>query len=182
MHVIPAILNLPQGKKPDPMIKQRILVVDDDKDVVRLMQGYLDQSGYEVLLAYNGESALQIIRREHPDLVLIDLMLPKRDGLEITRLLRNDPNLKHIPIIMLTARVSDADQIVGLEIGADDYVNKPYNLPGAGLGLVITQAIVQAHGGRIEVERAGLNQGSTFTLWLPVEAGEVGAIGSVNQT
>lgn len=109
------------------MIKQRILVVDDDKDVVRLMQGYLEQSGYEVFVAYNGESALHIIRRERPDLVLLDLMLPERDGLEITRLMRSDRQLMDIPIIMLTARVSDTDKIVGLEMGADDYVTKPYN-------------------------------------------------------
>ncbi len=107
--------------------KQRILVVDDDKDVVRLMRGYLEQAGYEVLVAYNGESALHILWREHPDLVLLDLMLPDRDGWDITRMVRNDPALQHLPIIMLTARVSDTDKIVGLELGADDYVTKPYN-------------------------------------------------------
>ncbi|MDD5466551.1 MAG: response regulator transcription factor [Anaerolineales bacterium] len=109
------------------MIKHRILVVDDDKDVVRLMRSYLEQSGYEVLVAYNGESALHALRREHPDLVLLDLMLPDRDGWDITRTVRADPSLGHIPIIMLTARVEDTDKIVGLEIGADDYVTKPYN-------------------------------------------------------
>jgi two-component system alkaline phosphatase synthesis response regulator PhoP len=109
------------------MLKQRILVVDDDKEVVRLMRGYLEQSGYDVLVAYNGESALHIVRRESPDLVLLDLMLPDRDGWDITRMMRNDPNLMHTPIIMLTARVSDTDKIVGLELGADDYVTKPYN-------------------------------------------------------
>jgi two-component system alkaline phosphatase synthesis response regulator PhoP len=109
------------------MLKQRILVVDDDKEVVRLMRGYLEQSGYDVLVAYNGESALHIVRRECPDLVLLDLMLPDRDGWDITRMMRNDPNLMHTPIIMLTARVSDTDKIVGLELGADDYVTKPYN-------------------------------------------------------
>ena len=109
------------------MLTQRILVVDDDKGVVRLMRAYLEQSGYEVLVAYNGESAMHIIRRERPDLVLLDLMLPDRDGRDITRTVRNDPTLMHTPIIMLTARVNDTDKIVGLEIGADDYVTKPYN-------------------------------------------------------
>ncbi|MBN2146556.1 MAG: response regulator transcription factor [Anaerolineales bacterium] len=109
------------------MLKQRILVVDDDKEIVRLMRAYLEQAGYEVLTAYNGETALHTIRRERPDLVLLDLMLPERDGLEITRLLRSDPLLAHTPVIMLTARVSDTDKIVGLEIGADDYITKPYN-------------------------------------------------------
>jgi two-component system alkaline phosphatase synthesis response regulator PhoP len=109
------------------MTKGHILVVDDDKDVVRLMRGYLEQEGYNVLVAYNGESALHILRRERPDLLLLDLMLPDRDGWDITRIIRNDPILAHTPIIMLTARVTDTDKIVGLELGADDYVTKPYN-------------------------------------------------------
>lgn len=109
------------------MLKQRILVVDDDRDVVRLIRAYLEQAGYEVLVAYDGETALHILRRDRPDLLLLDLMLPDRDGLDITRLVRQDPNLSPTPIIMLTARVDDTDKIVGLEMGADDYVTKPYN-------------------------------------------------------
>jgi two-component system alkaline phosphatase synthesis response regulator PhoP len=89
------------------MLKKRILVVDDDKEIVRLMSSYLEAAGYDVLAAYNGEAALHTIRREHPDLVLLDLMLPERDGLEITRLLRSDPFLAQTPVIMITARVSD---------------------------------------------------------------------------
>ena len=108
-------------------MKARILVVDDDKDVVRLMRGYLEQSDFTVLVAYNGETAMHILRRERPDLLLLDLMLPDHDGWEITRWLRRDPLLQHTPVIMLTARVSDTDKIVGLELGADDYVTKPYN-------------------------------------------------------
>lgn len=109
------------------MRKQQILVVDDDKEVVRLMRAYLEQAGYEVLTAYDGETAVHNLRRENPDLVLLDLMLPGMDGWEITRLMRSDVNLATIPIIMLTARVDDIDKIVGLEMGADDYVTKPYN-------------------------------------------------------
>jgi two-component system alkaline phosphatase synthesis response regulator PhoP len=109
------------------MPEKRILVVDDDHEVVRLMRGYLEQSGYTVLVAYNGQTAMHIIRRERPDLVLLDLMLPDLSGWEITRSVRADPVLKHTPIIVLTARVNDADKIVGLELGADDYVTKPYN-------------------------------------------------------
>jgi two-component system alkaline phosphatase synthesis response regulator PhoP len=108
-------------------MKQRILVVDDDKEVVRLMRAYLEQAGYEVLVAYDGETAVHNLRREKPDLLLLDLMLPDRDGWDITRLVRGDPALAHTPIIMLTARVEDTDKIIGLEIGADDYVTKPYN-------------------------------------------------------
>jgi two-component system alkaline phosphatase synthesis response regulator PhoP len=109
------------------MPRQRILVVDDDKEVVRLMRAYLEQAGYDVLVAYDGETAVHTLRREKPDLVLLDLMLPDRDGYDITRLVRADPTLAHIPIIMLTARIEDTDKIIGLEIGADDYVTKPYN-------------------------------------------------------
>jgi two-component system alkaline phosphatase synthesis response regulator PhoP len=91
------------------------------------MRAYLEQSGYQVLAAYDGETALHTLRREKPDLLLLDLMLPDRDGFEITRLVRADPTLASTPIIMLTARIDDTDKIVGLEMGADDYVTKPYN-------------------------------------------------------
>lgn len=106
---------------------RRILVVDDDREVVRLIRAYLEQAGFEVLAAHDGETAVHILRREQPDLLLLDLMLPGRDGWEITRLVRGDPTLAHTPIIMLTARIDDTDKIVGLELGADDYVTKPYN-------------------------------------------------------
>ena len=109
------------------MVKQRILVVDDDREVVRLLRAYLEQAGYEVLVAYDGETALHNLRRERPDLLLLDLMLPDRDGYDITGIVRADALLSALPIIMLTARVDDTDKIVGLEMGADDYVTKPYN-------------------------------------------------------
>lgn len=108
-------------------MNQRILVVDDDKQIVRLVRSYLEQAAFQVLTAYDGESALHLIRRERPDLVVLDLMMPQRDGRELTRLLRADPALASIPIIMLTARVDDVDKIVGLELGADDYITKPFN-------------------------------------------------------
>jgi two-component system alkaline phosphatase synthesis response regulator PhoP len=106
---------------------QQILVVDDDKEIVRLLRAYLEQAGYQALVAYDGETALHILRRECPDLVLLDLMLPDRDGWDVTRIVRSDPGLASTPIIMLTARVEDHDKIVGLELGADDYVVKPFN-------------------------------------------------------
>jgi two-component system alkaline phosphatase synthesis response regulator PhoP len=105
----------------------RILVVDDDHDIVRLIKAYLEKAGYLVMSAYDGETALHILRRDHPDLLVLDLMLPDRDGWDLTRLIRANPNLAEIPIIMLTARVEDSDKIVGLEIGADDYITKPFN-------------------------------------------------------
>lgn len=108
-------------------MSRRILVVDDDKQIVRLVQSYLERAGYQVLAAYDGESALHAIRRERPDLVVLDLMLPDRDGWDVTKIVRSDANLSQLPIIMLTARVEDTDKIVGLELGADDYVAKPFN-------------------------------------------------------
>ena len=105
----------------------KILVVDDDKKIVRLIKSYLEQAGFTVLTAYDGETALHTIRREKPDLALLDLMLPDRDGWDITRLVRSDPVLAQLPIIMLTARIEDADKIIGLELGADDYITKPFN-------------------------------------------------------
>jgi DNA-binding response OmpR family regulator len=105
----------------------QVLVVDDDKEIVRLVRSYLEKAGYHVLVAYDGETTLHTLRREKPDLLILDLMLPDRDGWDITRLIRTDAQLAAIPIIMLTARVEDSDKIVGLEIGADDYVTKPFN-------------------------------------------------------
>jgi two-component system alkaline phosphatase synthesis response regulator PhoP len=105
----------------------RILVVDDDRDIVRLVQSYLNKAGYETLTAYDGETALQLLRAEKPQLLVLDLMLPDRDGWEVASLVRADPRIGATPIIMLTARVEDSDKIAGLEIGADDYITKPFN-------------------------------------------------------
>ena len=106
---------------------QRILVVDDDKQIVRLVQSYLDKAGYAILTAFDGEDAMRVIRRERPDLIVLDLMLPKHDGYEITKWLRADQTLAATPILMLTARIEDGDKILGLELGADDYLTKPFN-------------------------------------------------------
>lgn len=108
-------------------MSQRILVVDDDKQITRLVATYLEKAGFSVLTAYDGENALRMIRHERPDLVVLDLMLPGRDGWEITRTLRADERLTALPILMLTARVEDTDKILGLELGADDYLTKPFN-------------------------------------------------------
>jgi two-component system alkaline phosphatase synthesis response regulator PhoP len=106
---------------------QRILVADDDQSIVKVLAGYLQQAGYGVLGAHDGEAALRVLRREHPDLVILDLMMPKRDGWEVTKIIRADKELAATPIIMLTARFEDTDKILGLELGADDYVTKPFN-------------------------------------------------------
>jgi two-component system alkaline phosphatase synthesis response regulator PhoP len=108
-------------------MSQRILVVDDDKEIVRIIRAYLQQAGYTVLTAYDGETALHIIRSDRPDLVVLDLMLPDRDGWSITRVVRADEALATTPIIMLTARVESTDRVLGLNLGADDYVPKPFD-------------------------------------------------------
>jgi two-component system alkaline phosphatase synthesis response regulator PhoP len=108
-------------------LTQRILVVDDDRKIVRLIQSYLEQAGMLVLTAYDGETAMHMILRERPDLVVLDIMLPGRDGWDITRWLRTEKHLAGTPVLMLTARVEDGDKIQGLELGADDYLTKPFN-------------------------------------------------------
>jgi two-component system alkaline phosphatase synthesis response regulator PhoP len=105
----------------------QILVVDDDRDIVRLVRAYLEKANFRVLTAHDGQTALQILRHDRPALVILDLMLPDGDGWDITRLVRADPALTETPIIMLTARVDDTDKIIGLELGADDYITKPFN-------------------------------------------------------
>lgn len=107
----------------------RILIVDDDQEIVRLVQSYLERIGLIVQPAYDGDQAMSLLRRERADLVILDLMLPQVDGWEITRWMRADPQLVGIPILMLTARAQDSDKILGLELGADDYLTKPFN-PG----------------------------------------------------
>ncbi len=110
-----------------PMPEERILIVDDDREIARLLRSYLQRERYAVSVAYDGETALQVLRRESPQLMLLDLMLPDRDGWEVTRTVRGDEKLANTLIIMLTARVEDTDKIIGLELGADDYVTKPFN-------------------------------------------------------
>ena len=103
-----------------PMPEERILIVDDDREIARLLRSYLQRERYAVSVAYDGETALQVLRRESPQLMLLDLMLPDRDGWEVTRTVRGDEKLANTLIIMLTARVEDTDKIIGLELGADD--------------------------------------------------------------
>jgi len=105
----------------------KILVIDDEANIVRLVRDYLEQAGYRVLTASNAETGLHVLRRETPDLLVLDLGLPDRDGWDLTRQIRADRQLANLPIIMLTARVEESDRIVGLELGADDYITKPFN-------------------------------------------------------
>jgi len=102
----------------------RILVVDDEKTIVKGLKFSLEKEGYEVLAAFDGAEALSLFKKENPDLIVLDLMLPEVDGFEVCRRIRKG---SEVPIIMLTARGEDIDKILGLELGADDYVTKPFN-------------------------------------------------------
>jgi len=106
----------------------KILIVDDEKDIVELVSFNLEKEGYEVLKAYDGEKAMQLIGSKKPDLVILDLMLPGIHGLEVCKRLRRDPATAQVPIIMLTARGEEIDKVLGLEMGADDYVTKPFSV------------------------------------------------------
>lgn len=101
-----------------------ILVVDDEPKIVRLARDYLEKNGYRVVTASDGQSALTTARREKPDLIILDLMLPIMDGREVCRILRRESD---VPIIMLTALAEEVDQVTGLELGADDYITKPFS-------------------------------------------------------
>jgi two-component system alkaline phosphatase synthesis response regulator PhoP len=106
------------------MSGKRVLVVDDDVKTVELVKLYLNRDGYRVLTAYNGKDALQLAREGHPDLIVLDIMLPGMNGLDVCRTLRQESD---VPIIMLTALTTDNDRLAGLNLGADDYVTKPFS-------------------------------------------------------
>ena len=106
------------------MPPMKILVVDDEKKIVDIVKAYLEREGYQVMVAYEGTSALNLARKQSPDLIVLDLMLPEVSGWDICRMLRKESD---VPIIMLTARDEATDKIVGLELGADDYVTKPFD-------------------------------------------------------
>jgi two-component system response regulator VicR len=106
-------------------VSPKILIVDDEPPIVDVLSYNLKQANYEVVVAWDGEQALDLARQEQPDLVILDLMLPRLDGLEVCRILRRE---RDVPIIMLTARDAEVDRVVGLELGADDYVVKPFSV------------------------------------------------------
>lgn len=108
--------------------KKTILAIDDEKDILRLLQYNLEKENYQVLTAASGEAGFELAKLKKPDLILLDLMLPGMDGLEVCRLLRQSAETKQIPILMLTAKSTEIDQIVGLEMGASDYITKPFSV------------------------------------------------------
>jgi DNA-binding response OmpR family regulator len=137
--------------------RKRVLIVDDERDLVELITYNLGRNGYDVLAAFDGLAALEIASREIPDLILLDLMMPGLDGTEVARRLKADSRTAAIPIIMLTARGEETDVVVGLTLGADDYVTKPFSMKIllARLGTVLRRADGSSTGSDGGVLRAG---------------------------
>jgi len=108
-------------------MKETILIVEDEKDIVKMLDYNLKKEGYKILVAHDGEDALDTANAKHPDLILLDLMLPGVDGLEVCKQLKLERKTASIPVIMLTAKTQESDKVVGLELGADDYVTKPFS-------------------------------------------------------
>ena len=110
------------------MSPKKILIVDDEVDLVETIRFPLEIEGFDTLVSYNGEDALNQARKEKPDLIILDLMLPKLDGYKVCRLLKFDERYKDIPILMLTAKTQEKDKILGKETGADEYITKPFEM------------------------------------------------------
>ncbi|MGP8320973.1 MAG: response regulator [Methanosarcinaceae archaeon] len=130
---IARILSLPEDVIKDILdelsdTRQKVLIVDDELDALTALKRALEADNYNVVEAADGLSAIEMVKNEKPDIVLLDLMMPEIDGIEVCRRLKSDPPYKHIPIIMLTAKGDTNDKIEGIEIGADDYITKPFNL------------------------------------------------------
>jgi two-component system alkaline phosphatase synthesis response regulator PhoP len=128
--------------------KKKILVVEDEKDVRDLVRYNLEQEGFNVLEAEDGELALSLVRRERPALVILDIMLPGMSGLDICRVIRHDGDIARVPVLMLTAKAAEVDKIVGLEVGADDYVTKPFS--PRELMARVKAVLRRAHGAEVE--------------------------------
>ncbi len=109
-------------------MKEKILIVEDEKDIVKMLEYNLKKEGFRTLSVNDGEDALELANKEHPDIVILDLMLPGMDGLEVCKALKKESKTASIPIIMLTAKSQETDKVIGLELGADDYVTKPFSL------------------------------------------------------
>jgi two-component system phosphate regulon response regulator PhoB len=131
------------------MKKEKILVVDDEEDILELVRYNLDREGYQVICAISGEEALEAAAAERVDLIILDLMLPGIDGLEVARRLKQNTTTKEIPIVMLTAKGEEADVVTGLELGADDYVTKPFS---PRILIARMKAVIRRRGGVPDME------------------------------
>ncbi|MCU0496548.1 MAG: response regulator transcription factor [Anaerolineae bacterium] len=128
----------------------KVLVIEDEETLLNNLADKLKADGFNVTTARDGELGLEKIRNEHPDLIVLDIMLPKLDGLSICRIVRHDTSTSHIPIIMITARGNEVDKIVGLESGADDYIVKPFTL---GEFLARVRAVMRRFSGRLMLQQ-----------------------------
>ena len=109
------------------MVKERILIVEDEKDISELLEYNLQSEGFVPVKAFDGNEALEMVKKERPDLILLDIMMPEMDGRDVCKALKRDEKTRHIPVVMLTAKSEESDVIVGLELGADDYIVKPFS-------------------------------------------------------
>ena len=107
---------------------KKILIVDDEADIIEILQFVLESNGYECITASDGEMGLNLAREANPDLIILDVMMPKINGYKISRLLKYDNKYKDIPILMITARSQEEDKVIGEETGADEYITKPFNV------------------------------------------------------
>ena len=131
------------------MAQKKILVVDDEKDIVELISYNLEQEGFAVIKAYDGQMAWERVKTAKPDLVVLDLMIPGIHGLEVCKLIRRDAATGTLPIIMLTAKSDQVDKILGLELGADDYITKPFNVREL---IARIRAVLRRYEGRQQIE------------------------------
>ena len=151
------------------MAGKRVLVVDDDVKTVELVKLYLNRDGYKVLAAYDGTEALRLAREKHPDLIVLDLMLPGIDGLQVCRTIRNESD---VPIIMLTARTTEQDRLAGLDLGADDYVAKPFS--PRELAARVRAVLRRLPGETIQRSHAEIQHGELIVNFLKYEASLAG--------
>jgi two-component system alkaline phosphatase synthesis response regulator PhoP len=163
-----------------PLTNTKILIIEDDQNISELIRYNLEATGYSVLTAYDGEAGFKLISEEKPDLVVLDLMLPKMDGIEICTRIRRTEELSHTAVIMVTARASETDRIVGLEIGADDYMTKPFSVREleARIRTVLRRArpqqeepvdtgVIKVEGIEIDLDKHEVRRGSkVYTLTL----------------
>ena len=166
-------------------MNELILVVDDEPKIVKLAQDYLEQSGFMVLTALDGNTALATARQRRPDLIVLDLSLPGMDGLDVCRALRRESD---VPIIMLTARVEEADRLIGLELGADDYITKPFSprelvarvrsIFRRVQGMLGQSDIIRIGGLEIDLRGREVNRGGEAIKLAPIEFNVLAALAS----
>ncbi len=152
-------------------MSKKILVVDDEKKILNVLRGYLEQAGFDVAVASDGKQALTVFRHERPNLVLLDLNLPGMDGLDVARALRKESS---VPIIMVTARSEETDRLIGLELGADDYIMKPFSPREVVARVRAVLRRVEGQTAAVQVFRAGelvldLDMHTVHLVGMPVE-------------